>query len=119
MGVEGGIQTEQGRAIWTDDLGGVAHVEIDMGMVERRHFALAHELVRADLDHRDAGRVMEMRNDLVGHAVRRFRPLLGTLGAPPEMLAPGFDAPPPAARPAPANAADHSHPCRRWLAWRI
>src|SRR6478609_9274985 len=113
MGVEGGIQTEQGRAIWTDDLGGVAHVEIDMGMVERRHFALAHELVRADLDHRDAGRVMEMRNDLVGHAVRRFRSLLDTPGAPPETLAPGFDAPP--ARPAPANAADHSHPCRRWL----
>jgi hypothetical protein len=45
----------------------------------------------------------------------RFRPLLGKLGAPPEMLAPGFDAPPPASSPAPANAADHSHPRRRWL----
>ena len=31
------------------------------------------------------------------------------------MLAPGFDAPPPALKPASANAADHSHPRRRWL----
>jgi hypothetical protein len=45
----------------------------------------------------------------------RFRPLLGKLGAPPEMHAPGFDAPPPASRGAPANAADHSHPRRCWL----
>ena len=39
-------------------------------MIERRHLALAHELARADLDHRDPGGVVEVRNDPVRHAVR-------------------------------------------------
>ena len=67
VGVEGGVVAEQRRAIGADDLGGVAHVEVDMRMIERRQLALAHELPRADLDHRDAGGVVEMRNDPVRH----------------------------------------------------
>ena len=70
MRVEGGIVAEQRGAIGAYDLGGVAHVQVDVGMIERRHLALAHELARADLDHRDPGGVVEVRNDPVRHAVR-------------------------------------------------
>jgi hypothetical protein len=38
-----------------------------MRMVERRQLALAHEFPRADLDDRDARRIVEMRNDPLGH----------------------------------------------------
>src|SRR5712691_3627829 len=65
--VERGIVTEQRRAIGADDLGRVAHVEIDMRVVKGRQFALAHEFVRPDLDHRHARRVVKVGNDLVGH----------------------------------------------------
>ena len=40
-----------------------------MRMIEWRQFALAHELPRADLDDPDARRVVEMRNDSLGHVV--------------------------------------------------
>ncbi|BAM90662.1 hypothetical protein S58_46810 [Bradyrhizobium oligotrophicum S58] len=38
-----------------------------MRMIERRIGAHAHELMRADLDDGDAGIVVEMRDDVVGH----------------------------------------------------
>ena len=69
------IVAEQRRAIRTDDLVGVAHVEKDMGVVERRQRPDAHELVRADLDDRHAGRVVEMGNDPVRHVRSALRNL--------------------------------------------
>src|SRR5690242_17740709 len=59
----------EGRAIRADDLVVAAHVEIDMRMVERRQGADAHELARADLDHRNAGIIVEMGNDRLGHGI--------------------------------------------------
>jgi hypothetical protein len=38
-----------------------------MRVIERRQLALAHEFLRADLDDRDAWRIVEMRNDPLGH----------------------------------------------------
>jgi hypothetical protein len=38
-----------------------------MRVIERRIGADAHEFLRADLDHGDAGIVVEVRNDMVGH----------------------------------------------------
>ena len=42
-------------------------------MVERSQFPLAHELPRADLDHRDARGVVEVRNDSSAMALVRVR----------------------------------------------
>ena len=61
---ERGIVTVERRAIRADDLVVAAHVEEHMGMVERRRRADAHEFARPDLDHRHAGVVVEMGNDL-------------------------------------------------------
>src|SRR5665647_3430117 len=66
-GFEVGGVSVQRRAIRADDLVVVAEIEEDMRMIERRIGADAHELLRADLDHRDAGIVVEVRNDMVGH----------------------------------------------------
>src|SRR6202034_841477 len=52
-GEVGGI-TIQRRAIRADDLVVVAEIEEDMGVIERRIGADAHELLRSDLDHRNA-----------------------------------------------------------------
>src|SRR3954468_4983946 len=67
MGVERGIVPVQRRAIRADDLLVVAHVEKDVGMIMGRLCADAHELARTDGDHRDAGVIMEVRDDVVGH----------------------------------------------------
>ena len=67
VGIERGVVAEQRRAIGTDDFGSVAHIEIYMRVIERRQLALAHEFPRADLDDRDAWRIVEMRNDPLGH----------------------------------------------------
>ncbi len=45
-----------------------------MRMIEWRQFAFAHELPRPDLDDRDAGRVVEVRNDPLGHVVASALP---------------------------------------------
>ena len=78
MGIEGGVVPEKGRAIGTDDLVRIAHVEEDVRVIERSDLALAHELLGADLDHRDARRVVEVRNDPVRHVLR---PLTGAATA--------------------------------------
>src|SRR3569833_1257663 len=57
-GGEVGGKAVQRRAIGADDLVVVAEVEKHMRMIERRVGAHAHEFLRADLDHRDAGVVM-------------------------------------------------------------
>ena len=55
------------RAVGTDDLAIVAHVEEHVRMVERRARADAHELRRSDLDDGNSRIILEMRNDMVGH----------------------------------------------------
>jgi hypothetical protein len=59
-----------------------------MRMVERRIGAHAHELLRADLDYRDAGVVVKVRDDMVGHLVSPWIAMTGGRnqhGARPEM----------------------------------
>src|SRR5258707_5895635 len=68
-GFEVGGKPIERRAIRADDLVVVAEIEEDMRMVERRVGAHAHELLRADLDYRDAGVVVEVRDDMVGHLI--------------------------------------------------
>src|SRR6476619_721002 len=63
-----GGKTVERRAIRADDLVVVAEIEKHVRMVERRIGAHAHELLRADLDYRDAGVVVEMRDDMVRHS---------------------------------------------------
>src|SRR5215470_6605104 len=65
--LEVGGEAVQRRAIRADDLVVVAEIEKHMRMVERRVGADAHEFLRSDLDHRNAGIVVEVRNDVVGH----------------------------------------------------
>src|SRR5215470_7168791 len=62
-----GGKAVQCRAIGADDLVVVAEIEKHMRMVERRVGADTHEFLRPDLDHRNAGIVVEVRNDVVGH----------------------------------------------------
>jgi len=64
-----GGKTIQRRAIRADDLVVVAEIEEDVRMVEGRVGADAHEFLRADLDYRDAGIVVEVRDDMVGHLI--------------------------------------------------
>jgi hypothetical protein len=68
MGIEARVMAEQRRAIGANGFARVAHIDEDMRMVEGRLFSHAHELAGADLDHRDAGRVVEMGNDMLRHA---------------------------------------------------
>ena len=64
----GGVAV-QGRAIGADDLVVVAQIEENMGVIEWRIGAHAHEFLRADLDDGDAGIVVKMGNDMVGHRI--------------------------------------------------
>jgi hypothetical protein len=64
MRIEIRIVAEQGRAIGADTLGCVAHIDEDVGMVERRIFPNAHEFLGADFDYRHAGRVVEVGDDI-------------------------------------------------------
>src|SRR6266404_1383140 len=68
-GGEVGRITIQRRAIRADDLVVVAEIEEDMRVIERRIGAHAHEFLRADLDHRDAGIIVEVRDDMIGHYI--------------------------------------------------
>ena len=58
------------RAIGAHILNVLAHVAEDMRMVLWRQRTYAHEFLGADHDDRNAGLVMEMRNDLVCHGGR-------------------------------------------------
>ena len=79
MGVEGRVETIKGRAIRADDLVVVAEVEENMGMIERRIGANAHEFLRTDLDDRDAGIIVEVRNRMVGHQIHLGRQWTGAI----------------------------------------
>src|SRR5690242_9557734 len=63
-----GGKAVQRRTIGANDLVVVAEVEKHMRMIERRIGAHAHEFLRADLDYRDSGVVVEMRDDMIGHS---------------------------------------------------
>src|SRR5215475_8187556 len=78
MGIEGGVVAIERGAIRADDLLRLTHVEIDMGMIERRRCADALELLGADIDHGHAWSVVKMRNDVLGHGQVRC----GRLAAP-------------------------------------
>src|SRR5947209_15336777 len=69
VGVELRIEAIERGAIRADELVVVAHVAEHMRMIEGRRRADAHEFLRADVDHRHARIVMEMRNDVLGHDV--------------------------------------------------
>src|SRR5580704_6155010 len=62
-------EPEQRRAIRADDLAVVAEIEKNMGVIERRIGAHAHEFLRADLDDRNSGIVVEVRDDIIGHHI--------------------------------------------------
>src|SRR5450759_235713 len=68
-GLEVGGVAIKSRAIGADDFVVVAEIEENMGMIERRIGAHAHELLRADLNDRNAGIVVKVRNDMVGHNI--------------------------------------------------
>src|SRR5207247_8881814 len=67
-GEVGGVAIKR-RVIGADDLVVVAQIEENMGVIERRIGAHAHEFLRADLDDGDAGIVVKMGNDMVGHSI--------------------------------------------------
>jgi hypothetical protein len=59
-------------------------------MIERRVGADAHEFLRADLDHRDPGIIVKVRNDVIGHMFtfgRNRRERQSTSAAPSERRA--------------------------------
>src|ERR1700722_15976561 len=63
-----GVVAIERRAIRADMLDVVAHIAIDVGMIEWRYGADAHKFLGAGRDDRDAEVVEKMRNDRVGHA---------------------------------------------------
>src|ERR1700716_2430515 len=67
-GEVGGV-TKQRRAIGADDLVVVAQIEENMRVIERRIGAHAHEFLRADLNERNAGIIVKVRNDMIGHSI--------------------------------------------------
>src|SRR5262249_3288181 len=105
-----GIVAEQRRAIGTDDLARIAHVEEHMWVIEWSQFTLAHELARADLDDRDARRVMEMRNDLLRHVLCPPSPVAALLRSSHDVTMTGLEL------AVPATARPHRRPCSRGLA---
>src|SRR5262245_49708229 len=67
------IVAVEGGAVGADELAVAAHVAEHVRMIERGRRADAHEFLGADLNHRDAGIIVEMRNDMVGHLCSRGR----------------------------------------------
>jgi hypothetical protein len=55
------------RAVGANDFGIPAHVEEDVRMIERGERTDTHELVRTNLDDRDAGLIMKVGDDPLGH----------------------------------------------------
>jgi hypothetical protein len=72
MRIKAGVVAIERRAIGADHLRGLAHVEKDMRVVEWRHFPHAHELLGADLDHREAGSIVNVGNDSLRHGPARL-----------------------------------------------
>ena len=57
------------RAVWTYHFGVIAHIEENMRMIERRGGADTHKLPGTDFDHRHAGIIVKVGNDVVRHGV--------------------------------------------------
>ena len=68
IGRQGWIVAIKGGAIGADIFSVVTHVAKHVRMVVWRRGADAHELLRADLDNRNARIVMEVGYDFVAHA---------------------------------------------------
>src|SRR5450432_91596 len=66
-GLEVGGITIKRRAIGADDFVVVAEIEKNMRVIEGRIGAHAHELLRADLNDRNAGIIVKMGNGMVRH----------------------------------------------------
>jgi hypothetical protein len=69
MSVEGWVETIERRTIGADVLVVVAHVAEYMRVVERRQRTDTHELFGPDLDHGDAGVIVEMGYDPIRHGI--------------------------------------------------
>src|SRR5262249_33380876 len=69
IGLERRVVAIKRRTIRANVFAIVAHVAEDMRMIERRHGADAHEFLGADLYLGDANVIMEMRYDIIGHAL--------------------------------------------------
>ena len=69
IGLEARVVDIERRAIGTQDLAVLSHVEVDMGMIEGRPGAHAVEFLDADEDALGAGVVCEMRDQCSGHAM--------------------------------------------------
>ncbi len=66
MAMQSAIIDIEGRAIGADRFRVVAHVDEDMGMIEGRQSANAHELLRTDPHRAEAGLVVEMWRGVIG-----------------------------------------------------
>jgi hypothetical protein len=64
----GGVAIQR-RAVGADDLVVVTEVEKNVRVIERRIGAYAHEFLRSDLDDRNPGVIVKVRNDVIGHFV--------------------------------------------------
>ena len=61
--------TVERRAIGANHFGFIAHVKEDMRMIERRSGADAHKFPGTDLDHRHAGIIVKMGDNMIHHGV--------------------------------------------------
>src|SRR5262249_6388948 len=93
MELERGIVSEQRRAIGTDDLARIAHVEEHMWVIEWSQFTLAHELARTDLDDCDSRCVVEVRNDPLCHVLRPPSPVAALLRSSHDVNVTGVELP--------------------------
>jgi hypothetical protein len=72
VGRQRGVVAIERRAIGAHILNVLARVAEDMRMVLWRQRTDAHEFLGADLDERNAGLVVEMRNDFVCHGLHTY-----------------------------------------------
>jgi len=61
MGAQTGIEMEQRRAIGADDVTGIAHVEVNVWVILRRHSPNALELAAANADDRHPNFIVKLR----------------------------------------------------------
>ncbi len=61
MGAQTGIKMEWRRAIGADDVAGIAHVEVNMWVILRRHSPNALELAAANADDRHPNFIVKLR----------------------------------------------------------
>ena len=69
--MQGLVVPVEGRTVGADLFVVIAHVDIDMRMIERHRGTRAHEFLDADLDHRVAAIVLKVGNTVPGHVMLR------------------------------------------------